>query len=81
MAPLLWINLVTGMQIDERMGPAMETLQGLLDKSGADSFDFAFIGMLIELDTLLLAAIFTCLLCALPKASPAFKILLNGLHS
>jgi hypothetical protein len=80
-APLLCSNLVSGMQIDERMGPAMVTLQGLLDKGGADSFDFAFIGMLIELKTLLLAAIFTCLLCTLPKASPALEILLNRLHS
>lgn len=74
MAPLLWSKLVSGMQIDERMGPAMETLQDLLDKGGADSFDFAFIGMLIELKTLLLAAIFTCLHCTLPKASPAMKV-------
>ena len=80
-APLLCSNLVSRMQIDERMGPATETLQGLLDKAGADSFDFAFIGMLIELKTLAASCSLHMPDLHIPKASPAFKVLLNGLHS
>lgn len=34
------------LQIDQRMGPASDTLQALLDEGRADSFDFAFIGIL-----------------------------------
>ncbi len=32
------------MQVDQRMGPALDTLQALLDEGGKDSYDFAFIG-------------------------------------
>ena len=32
------------MQIDERIGPAAETLDALLAAGERDSFDFAFIG-------------------------------------
>ena len=34
----------SGVQIDQRIGPAVDTLQALLDEGKADSFDFAFIG-------------------------------------
>jgi len=31
-------------QVDQRMGPALDTLQALLDEGGKGSYDFAFIG-------------------------------------
>ena len=33
-------------QVEERMGPAIESLQALLGEGKEDSFDFAFIGVI-----------------------------------
>ena len=40
------------MQIEERMGPALGSLQALLDEGRSNSFDFAFLGILMALDKL-----------------------------
>ena len=37
------------MQIEERMGPALGSLQALIDEGRSSSFDFAFLGMSIAI--------------------------------
>ena len=38
------------MQIEERMGPALGSLQALIDEGRTSSFDFAFLGILMASD-------------------------------
>lgn len=38
------------MQIEERMGPALGSLQALIDEGRMSSFDFAFLGMFMASD-------------------------------